>query len=67
MHDIALLKVTDFVGGKKMNSKGNLILSMIWIILSLLWFFWIKNMMLGIIWLCAGVFELIVFLVRTNK
>ena len=37
-----------------------------WIILSLAWF-WAENTALGIIWLCAGVAELIIALIKRNK
>ena len=49
-----------------MSSKGNLILSIIWIILSPAWF-WAENTAMGIIWLCAGVTKLIIALIRRNK
>lgn len=49
-----------------MSSTGNLILAIIWILTSLLWFF-VKNTAMGIIWLCAGIAALIVALIRCNK
>lgn len=49
-----------------MSSKGNLILGIIWIVLSLVCF-WAVNTVMGIIWLCAGVFEVIIAFVRRNK
>ena len=49
-----------------MSSKGNLILGIIWIVLSLVCF-WAVNTVMGIIWLCAGVIELIIAFVRRNK
>lgn len=49
-----------------MSSKGILILAIIWIILSPAWF-WAENTVMGIIWLCAGVAELIIALIRRNK
>lgn len=49
-----------------MNSTGNLILAMIWIITSPLWV-WAENTAMGIIWLCAGIIELIISLIRHNK
>ena len=49
-----------------MSSKGNLILAIIWIILSPAWF-WAENTAMGIIWLCAGVTKLIIALIRRNK
>ena len=49
-----------------MSSKGILILAIIWIILSPFWFL-AENNTMGIIWLCAGVIELIISLIRRNK
>lgn len=49
-----------------MSSAGNLILAITWILTSLLWFF-LENITVGTIWLCAGVFELIIGLMRRNK
>ena len=49
-----------------MSSKGILILAIIWIILSPAWF-WAENIAMGIIWLCVGVTELIIALIRRNK
>ena len=49
-----------------MSSKGNLILAIIWIFLSSMWF-WAENAWMGIIWLCAGIVELIIALIRRNK
>lgn len=49
-----------------MSSTGNLILAIMWILLSPLWFL-TDNTVMGIIWLCAGVVELIIGLIRRNK
>lgn len=49
-----------------MSIKGNLILGLMWIALSLLWF-WAENSTMGIIWLCVGIMELIIALIRRNK
>ena len=49
-----------------MSSKGTLILAITWLILSLVWFL-SGNIVVGIIWLCAGVVELIIALFRFNK
>lgn len=49
-----------------MSSAGNLILAITWILTSLLWFF-LENITVGTIWLCAGAFELIIGLMRRNK
>lgn len=57
---------SEFLEGIIMSSKGILILAIIWIILSPAWF-WAENTAMGIIWLCAGVTELIIALIRRNK
>lgn len=49
-----------------MSSKGFFILSSIWIILSSICFL-AGNTAMGIIWLCAGITELIIGLIRRNK
>lgn len=49
-----------------MSSTGNLILATMWILASPLWFF-TENTVMGIIWLCAGIIELIIGLIRRNK
>ncbi len=48
-----------------MSSTGMIILGMIWILLSSVWF-WAENTTVGIIWLCAGVIELIIAWIRRN-
>ncbi len=50
-----------------MSSTGNLILGIIWILVSSLWFWAENNTAMGIIWLCAGIIELIIALIRRNK
>lgn len=52
---------------KKINSTGNLILAIIWIPGSLLWFFGVRNTAVGIIWICAGIVELVIALIRRSK
>ena len=49
-----------------MRSKGIFILAITWIVISLFWF-WAENIALGIIWLCGGVIELFIALVRRSK
>ena len=56
-----------FAGETIMSYKGIIILSITWIITSLVWFFAIENTAVGIIWLCAGIAELIISLIRRNK
>lgn len=49
-----------------MSSTGILILGIMWILASPLWF-WAENNEMGIIWLCVGIIELIIALIRINK
>ncbi|CRL32815.1 hypothetical protein [Agathobacter rectalis] len=49
-----------------MSSKGIFILAIIWLVLSPACFL-AENTAMAIIWLCAGVAELIIALVRRNK
>ncbi len=50
-----------------MSCNGILILSITWILVSLVWFFAIENTAVGIVWLCGGIVELIIALIRRNK
>lgn len=49
-----------------MNSTGNLILAIIWILASPLWVL-AENTAMSIIWLCVGIIQLIIGLIRCNK
>ena len=51
----------------KTGSKALFILAIAWIIVSLLWFIWVKNTAIGVIWLCLGIAELIVAIVQKRK
>ena len=51
----------------KTSSKALFILSITWIILSFIWFLWIKNTMMGVIWLCLGIVELIIAIISKKK
>jgi len=51
----------------KTGSKALFALSVTWIIVSLMWFFWVKNTAIGIIWLCLGIVELIVAIIQKKK
>ena len=42
----------------KLSSTGCFILAITWLLVSLLWFFWVKNTAIGILWLIVGVVEL---------
>lgn len=54
------------IGGIIVSSTGNLILAIMWILASPLWFL-IEDIAVGIIWLCAGIAELIIGLIKRNK
>lgn len=47
----------------KVRSKGCFIVSISWIFISLLWFLWVKNTAMGILWLLCGIIELVIALV----
>ncbi len=49
-----------------MKSTGILILAIMWIFFSPLWL-WAENTAMSIIWLCAGIIELIIGLIRRKK
>ncbi len=49
-----------------MKSTGILILAFMWIFSSPLWLL-TENTAMGIIWLCAGMIELIIGLIRRKK
>lgn len=48
-------------GEKNMKAHGKtcIILGVVFILLSLMWFFWIESTVTGILWLTAGIVELI--------
>jgi hypothetical protein len=45
---------------KKSKSTGYYILAIAWILVSLIWFFCVKNIPVGFVWLVIGVLELII-------
>ena len=51
----------------KTGSTGFLVLSIVWIAVSLLWFLWIKSPVIGVIWLCAGTAGLIIALIGRRR
>lgn len=57
----------EFAGRIIMSSTGNIILAVLWIPGSLLWFFCAENPVVGIIWLCGGIVELVIALIRRKK
>lgn len=50
-----------------MSCNGILILSIAWILTSPVWFFVIGNTAVGMIWLCGGIVELVIALIRRDK
>ena len=51
----------------RMRSNALFILSVTWIVVSLLWFIWVKNTAIGIIWLCLGIIELIIAIITKKE
>lgn len=51
----------------KTGTKALFILSITWLIVSLLWFLWIRNNVVGIIWFCLGIAELVGAIIRKNR
>lgn len=52
----------------KLSSTGCLILAVTWLLVSLLWFFWVKNTAIGVVWVIVGAIELgIAFIMRHKK
>jgi hypothetical protein len=42
------------------RSTGYYILAVAWILVSLTWFLFVKNIPMGFLWLVAGIFELVI-------
>ena len=51
----------------KLSSTGCFILAITWLLVSLLWFFWVKNTSIGVVWLIIGVVELVVAFIMRHK
>lgn len=51
----------------KRRSTGFLVMAITWIIVSLIWFFCAKNTVVGVIWLCTGILELVIALISRKK
>ena len=51
----------------KISSKSFFVMSALWIIVSLIAFFWSENIILGIVWLCAGIMGFIIALISKKK
>ena len=51
----------------KLSSTGCFILAVTWLLVSLLWFFWVKNTTIGIVWLIVGAGELVLAFIMRHK
>lgn len=51
----------------KNSSRNHLVLGVNFIISSLLWFQWVKNIPMGVIWVYIGLVEFLVALIRKKK
>jgi hypothetical protein len=52
---------------KKSKSTGYFILAIAWILVSLIWFFCVKNIPIGSVWLVIGIFELVIAICVRKK
>lgn len=51
----------------KISDKGCLILTVVWLFVSLIWFLWIQNTAIGVVWLLCGMAELLIALLVRCK
>ncbi len=51
----------------KLSSTGCFILAVIWLLVLLLWFFWVKNAAIGVMWLIVGAAELVLAFIMRHK
>ena len=51
----------------KLSSTGCFVLAVTWLLVSLLWFLWVKNTAIGIVWLIVGVAELAIAFIMHHK
>ena len=51
----------------KLSSTGCFILAVTWLLVSLLWFLWVKNTAIGVVWLIVGGIELILAFIMRQK
>ena len=51
----------------KLSSTGCFILAITWLLVSLLWFFWVKNTAIGIVWLIVGIVEMVIAFIMHHK
>lgn len=51
----------------KLSSTGCFALAVTWLLVSLLWFLWVKNTAIGVVWLIVGAVELAIAFVMRHK
>lgn len=51
----------------KLSSTRCFILAVTWLLVSLLWFLWVKNTAIGVVWLIVGAVELAIAFVMRHK
>ena len=51
----------------KLSSTGCFVLAVTWLLVSLLWFLWVKNTAIGVVWLIVGGIELILAFIMRQK
>lgn len=51
----------------KLSSTGCFVLAVTWLLVSLLWFLWVKNTAIGVAWLIVGAVELAIAFVMRHK
>ena len=51
----------------KLSSTGCFVLAVTWLLVSLLWFLWVKSTAIGVVWLIVGGIELILAFIMRQK
>ena len=51
----------------KLSSTGCFVLAVTWLLVSLLWFLWVKNTAIGVVWLIVGAAELAIAFIMHHK
>ena len=51
----------------KLSSTGCFVLAVTWLLVSLLWFLWVKSTAIGVVWLIVGAAELAIAFVMRHK
>ena len=51
----------------KLSGTGCFVLAVTWLLVSLLWFLWVKNTAIGVVWLIVGAAELAIAFIMRHK